>query len=90
MNLQELKVDPWFVHRLVGDEIWAACWKDRAPNVTNCMTIPQKMLNIVTHIVATADNELRTQATDEQRAAAAATIAERREAQKKRGWEAEA
>ena len=84
MTFQELKVDPWFVHRLVGDEIWAVCWKDRAPSVANDMTIPQKMLNIITHIVATADNELRNQATDEQRTEAAATIAERWEAQKKR------
>ena len=29
MTFQQLLVAPWFVHRLVGDTIWNACWTER-------------------------------------------------------------
>ena len=84
MAFHELKVEPWFVHRLVGDTIWQACWGERAPHIHGEVTVPQKLLTIVTHIVATMDQELRNKATDDQRAAAALTIAEQAEAQQRR------
>ena len=56
----------------------------RAPNITDDHTVPQQLLSVVTHVVATMDRELRSKATEEQRAAAAKTITEQREAQKKR------
>ena len=48
------------------------------------MTVPQKLLNIVTHVVTTLEGEYIEKTTDEQRAAATRTIAERQEEQRKR------
>ena len=84
MTFQQLQVEPWFIHRLVGDTIWGACWAERAPNITVDMTVPQKLLNVTIHVVAALESEYRDRATDEHRAAAARTIAEQQEAQRKR------
>jgi hypothetical protein len=84
MTFQQLLVAPWFVHRLVGDTIWNACWTERAPRVTDEMTVPQKLLNIVTHVVTTLEGEYNEKTTDEQRAAATRTITEGQEEQRKR------
>ena len=84
MTFTDLKVEPWFVHRLVGDQIWEACWQERADNITDNMTVPRKLLNIITHVAATMDAELRSQATAELRMAAEKTIADQVEAQRRR------
>ena len=84
MTFQQLKVEPWFVHRLAGDVIWVACWADRAAKITSEHVVPQKLMNIVTHVVATMDQQLKDKATEELRTEAAKTIAEQREAQKRR------
>ena len=84
MTFQQLQVEPWFIHRLVGDTIWTACWAERAPNITADMSVPQKLLNVATHVVAALDNDFRDRATDEHRKAAERTIAEQLEAQRKR------
>ena len=84
MSFRELKVEPWFAHRLVGDDIWNACWGARAPGITPEHIVPMKMMNILTHVVASMDQELKKKATEEQRLAAAKTIAEQQEAQRKR------
>ena len=84
MTFAQLQIPPWFAHRLVGDDIWAACWQGRAADVTDAMTVPHKLLTILTHVVSTMDNELRAKATDDLRAAAAKTISEQQDAQKRR------
>ena len=57
---------------------------DRAPNITTAHVVPQKLISIATHVVATMDQELKNKATEEQRQAAALTITEQREAQARR------
>ena len=84
MSFQQLQVAPWFAHRLVGDVIWLACWGSRAPNISMDHTVPMKLMNVLTHVVAKLDQDLKAQATEEQRLAAATTIKEQREAQLRR------
>ena len=86
MTFCELKVAPWFVHRLVGDTIWNACWAERAPNIMETLTVPQKLLSIATHVAATLDKTFKDKATDQQREAALRTIAEaeKQDAQRRR------
>ena len=84
MTFHQLSVEPWFLHRLVGDEIWAACWAERAPAIADGMVVPQKLLNIALHVVTSLDNVFREKATDAHRAAAAQTISEQQEAAQKR------
>ena len=84
MTFQQLLVAPWFIHRLVGDTIWNACWAERAPRVSEEMTVPQKLLNIALHAAASLEGEYNEKTTDEQRAAAVRTITERQEDQRKR------
>ena len=84
MSFQRLEVPPWFVHRLVGDTIWGACWAERAPNVAADATVPQKLLYIATHVVSALEQEYSAKATEEHKAAAARTINEQQEEQRKR------
>ena len=84
MSFLKLQVPPWFVHRLVGDTIWDACWTDRAAGIKEDDTVPQKLLNIATHVASTRENDFRGKATDEHREAATHTIAEQQEEQRKR------
>ena len=84
MSFQQLQVEPWFIHRLVGDVVWNACWDDRAPSITADVTVPQKLLNVAIHVAAAVENDLQSKATEEQVAAAKKTIEEQQEAQRKR------
>ena len=84
MSFEQLQVAPWFMHRLVGDAIWKACWADRSANITVHDTVPQQLLNVTIHVVAGFEEDLKEKATDELRASAARTIAEQQDAQRKR------
>ena len=84
MSFQQLQVAPWFMHRLVGDTIWKACWAERSPNITEDVTVPQQLLNINTHVVTSLEGDVKEKTTEEHRAPAARTIAEQQEAQRKR------
>ena len=68
----------------MGDAIWNACWAERASDITEGMTVPQKLCNITTHVVTALENEYREKTTDEHRAAATRTISEQQEEQRKR------
>jgi len=51
LQFSSLDVAPSFVHSLVGDAIWAACWQDRKDHIGSSHWIPVKLLNILMHIV---------------------------------------
>ena len=51
MTFQLLGAAPSFIHGMVGDKIWQACWKERHPFITEDMFVPYKMMNILKTII---------------------------------------
>jgi hypothetical protein len=65
-----LGAPPWFIHRLVGDTIWHACWGDRHGVIDDDFMVPAKLLNIVRHVVMTMAAQIQQTEQDRQQAAA--------------------
>ena len=51
VQFEHLGVLPCFIHGLVGDTIWQACWGDRHGNITLQHAVPYKLLNVAKHVV---------------------------------------
>jgi hypothetical protein len=51
MQFGGLDIAPGFVHSLVGDTIWQACWGDRKDIINAQHWIPFKLLNIMMSVV---------------------------------------
>jgi len=51
LQFDSIDVAPSFVHSLVGDTIWKACWKDRKDHISGSHWIPLKLLNILMTVV---------------------------------------
>ena len=63
MQFIHVGVHPSFIHGLVGDVIWKACWGERHTDITPQHAFPYKLLNVVRHAVEV----LRIEQTEEQR-----------------------
>jgi len=51
MTFQLLGAAPSFIHGMVGDKIWQACWKERHPFITEDIFVPYMMMNILKTII---------------------------------------
>ena len=55
-----IRAPPSFVHSMVGNDIWQACWGDRHPSITGAHSVPFKMLHILKWVVeANAPKDLQ-------------------------------
>jgi hypothetical protein len=61
MQFSSLDVAPFFVHSLVGDTIWLACWQDRKDHIGGSHWIPFKLLNILREVVRQEDGLMEVQ-----------------------------
>ena len=85
VQFEQLGVQPCFVHGLVGDTIWHACWGDRHQGITLQHAVPYKLLNVVRHVVeGITAVQTEAQLNDgKTRFLAAQTEAEKRKAEKR-------
>ena len=47
-------VCPRFIHSIVGDKIWRACWDDRQAGITPDHVFPFRLMNVVQHALGLA------------------------------------
>jgi len=64
LRFDSIDTAPSFVHSLVGDTIWLACWKDRKDNIHGSHWIPFKLLNILMTVVKQEDGSMEQQQLD--------------------------
>ena len=57
VQFSHLGVHPCFMHGLVGDVIWQACWGDRHASITEEHAVPYKLLNLVRHVVESLNTD---------------------------------
>ena len=50
-TFEMLRVSPGFVHSMVGDRMWEACWGDRHTHITAAHWVPHKLFNVLKWVV---------------------------------------